>query len=297
MGIRTRTAVALATVAVGLLMTAVPAGSEVGHVFPSTNDDNRVAGHPHVNQVGTGPGTVTLEFVNDTNSLAFFEYRLDGVTVGTTPHPVVTGDVIHPGVCVDGRPAPACAAGPVVQTFSAAATVEVRLALGGERDWDFDWVSFEVGHVFPSTNDDNRVAGHPHVNQVGTGPGTVTLEFVNDTNSLAFFEYRLDGVTVGTTPHPVVTGDVIHPGVCVDGRPAPACAAGPVVQTFSAAATVEVRLALGGERDWDFDWVSFEVGPVDPATAADCKRRGWETFGFRNQGQCIRFVKTGRDSR
>ncbi len=59
MGIRTRSALALVTVVVGLLMTAVPAGSEPAHVFPSTNDDNRAAGHPHVNQVGTGPGTVT----------------------------------------------------------------------------------------------------------------------------------------------------------------------------------------------------------------------------------------------
>jgi hypothetical protein len=145
-----------------------------------------------------------------------------------------------------------------------------------------------AAYDFPSTNDENRVAGLPHVNQVATGPGTVKLEFVNETNSLAFFEYRIDGAAVGSTPHPVIDGDVIHPGVCVDGRRPPDCAVGPVEMTF-AAATVEVRLALGGERDWDFDWTLFEVG--------DCKRGGWETFGFRNQGQCIRFVNTGRDSR
>ena len=29
----------------------------------------------------------------------------------------------------------------------------------------------------------------------------------------------------------------------------------------------------------------------------DCKKGGYETFGFRNQGQCIRFVNTGQDSR
>jgi len=148
---------------------------------------------------------------------------------------------------------------------------------------------------FPSTNDANRAAGLPHVNQVATGPGTVTLEFVNETNSLAFFEYRIDGVTVGTNPHPVVIGDVIHPGVCVDGRTPPACTAGPIVRTFSAVATVEVRLALGGERDWDFDWTPFSVG--QPITKADCKRGGWSDYGFRNQGQCIRYVNTGRDSR
>lgn len=35
----------------------------------------------------------------------------------------------------------------------------------------------------------------------------------------------------------------------------------------------------------------------DPATKADCMKGGWEAFGFKNQGQCIRFVNTGKDSR
>jgi hypothetical protein len=154
-------------------------------------------------------------------------------------------------------------------------------------------------YMFPSTNDINKAEGWPHVNLVSTGPGTVTLEFVNETNSLAFFEYRIDGLTVGTDAHPVVVGDVIHPGICVDGRTPPACTPPRrVVETFSANEKVEVRLALGGERDWDFDWTPFEVGEVNnPTTKADCKNGGWRDFGFRNQGQCIRFVNTGKDSR
>lgn len=34
-----------------------------------------------------------------------------------------------------------------------------------------------------------------------------------------------------------------------------------------------------------------------PANAAACKKGGWSDFGFKNQGQCIRFVETGKDSR
>jgi hypothetical protein len=34
-----------------------------------------------------------------------------------------------------------------------------------------------------------------------------------------------------------------------------------------------------------------------PSTKDDCKDGGWEDAGFRNQGQCIRFVNTGQDSR
>jgi hypothetical protein len=35
----------------------------------------------------------------------------------------------------------------------------------------------------------------------------------------------------------------------------------------------------------------------DPADKAACKNEGWNTFGFKNQGQCVRFVETGEDSR
>ena len=37
--------------------------------------------------------------------------------------------------------------------------------------------------------------------------------------------------------------------------------------------------------------------PANPQSRMDCMRGGWEDFEFRNQGQCIRFVNTGQDSR
>lgn len=39
------------------------------------------------------------------------------------------------------------------------------------------------------------------------------------------------------------------------------------------------------------------TAPRDPSTIQDCFQGGWEAFGFKNQGQCVRFVKTGEDSR
>lgn len=152
-------------------------------------------------------------------------------------------------------------------------------------------------YTFPSTNDDNRDNGHPHVNEVfDDGTCEVTLEFVNDTNSLSYFEYRIDGeVLTEGTDHPVVDGSYIYPGVSVDGRGE----SDPVIKTktFQAAENmVEIRLALGGERDWDFDWTTFTVD-CDPETKSDCKNGGWEYYGFRNQGKCIQFVNTGKDSR
>lgn len=38
-------------------------------------------------------------------------------------------------------------------------------------------------------------------------------------------------------------------------------------------------------------------GGTDPTETAECKKGGWEAFGFKNQGQCVRFVQTGKDSR
>ena len=35
----------------------------------------------------------------------------------------------------------------------------------------------------------------------------------------------------------------------------------------------------------------------DPQTKDDCKKGGWEQYGFKNQGQCVRFIETGKDSR
>lgn len=34
-----------------------------------------------------------------------------------------------------------------------------------------------------------------------------------------------------------------------------------------------------------------------PQTKDDCKKGGWESYNFENQGQCIRYINTGKDSR
>lgn len=80
---------------------------------------------------------------------------------------------------------------------------------------------------------------------------SVTLSFTNLSPAFAFFEYRIDGVTAGVSPHPIVAGDLIHPGVGLGSGVAG------FLKTFNATSLVEIRLALGGERDWDFDWTAF----------------------------------------
>ena len=41
----------------------------------------------------------------------------------------------------------------------------------------------------------------------------------------------------------------------------------------------------------------YDFEPGSPATKEDCKNGGFADYGFANQGQCIRFVNTGQDSR
>jgi hypothetical protein len=51
--------------------------------------------------------------------------------------------------------------------------------------------------------------------------------------------------------------------------------------------------------DTDADTTIYDFEPLPPVASSknDCKNGGYQTYGFKNQGQCIRFVEIGRDSR
>jgi hypothetical protein len=74
-----------------------------------------------------------------------------------------------------------------------------------------------------------------------------------------------------------------------------ACQANPGCTTrrvFAFSAT-----AAAGFIDPFFYGLVMKVNRADPSTKEECKDGGWENFGFRNQGQCVRFIETGEDSR
>ena len=89
------------------------------------------------------------------------------------------------------------------------------------------------------------------------------------------------------TPVPTAQGPWQFNDACVQG--------GPLLCTtrrayaFSTTATSAASLFDSGMI------MKFLSG--DPQTKDDCKNGGWEQYGFRNQGQCVRFVETGKDSR
>lgn len=52
-----------------------------------------------------------------------------------------------------------------------------------------------------------------------------------------------------------------------------------------------------GVTDPRYGWFTSILGPAGPTEKADCLNGGWEGFHFKNQGQCVRYVETGKDSR
>lgn len=148
------TAIAMCALAFGLVtaahaapITGDPEGNAFGWTPNSTNALNFAQQTPgRVGQVApyvlfnsSAIGSVTLDFFNGAGGLAFFETRIDDIATGTNPHPVVIGDTIH-----SGGTAVSSGGTTLGKSFLATNYVDIRLALGGERDWDFDWVRFEA---------------------------------------------------------------------------------------------------------------------------------------------------------
>jgi len=67
------------------------------------------------------------------------------------------------------------------------------------------------------------------------------------------------------------------------------------IYAFSSTATAAT---LSGREGLILKFMSPEPPrPVDPVAKAECMKGGWSSFSFRNQGQCVRFIETGTDSR
>jgi hypothetical protein len=146
--------------------------------------------------------------------------------------------------------------------------------------------------VFPSTNLINfnkTPTKWAHVLFVDDAVGEVTLNFVSERMFFSCFEFRIDDappVTPAANPNPGIT-DGLWPFTCRNNNS--------LQMTFAAQDHVDVRMGFGAESDERFNWTRFYV--LGPTNKDQCKDGGWEALGFKNQGQCVRFVETGKDSR
>jgi hypothetical protein len=99
-----------------------------------------------------------------------------------------------------------------------------------------------------------------------------------------------------------------HPWVQVNARNVTTTAQ---IELFNPANTEDFPLTPPALGNWPYVFsVWNDVGdsfsafvtevyaaPQDPQTKNDCMKNGWAKFGFKNQGQCVRFIETGKDSR
>ena len=142
----------------------------------------------------------------------------------------------------------------------------------------------------PSTNEVNKQNGWAYVewNSDDAGVGEAPLKFVSTRSFISCFEYRIDGEPPTQTPN--YNGEItdgLWPYVCVNNREA---ALDLVAENY-----VDIRMVFGAEGDERFDWTRFYV--MTGLSKDDCKDGGWQALGFTNQGRCIRFIETGKDSR
>lgn len=151
----------------------------------------------------------------------------------------------------------------------------------------------------PSTNAGNQngalhdpLWAHFKVTEVGLG--YADIKFVSERGFASCFEYRTDGDTSqvitangGVNYNPLIT-DGLYPFVCKVNSTE--------TMTINADEYIEIRMVFGAEGDERFDWTRVDVD-VDASEKMDCKNGGWESYGFDNQGQCVRFLTSGKDSR
>lgn len=146
-----------------------------------------------------------------------------------------------------------------------------------------------TSEVFPSTNQDNLANGWAHVLFQDVEVGQVTLEFNQPRSFFACFEIRRDD------EDPTETEDNFNPDVD-DGLWEYRCLNGSsLTETIAANQHVDIRMAFGAEADERFDWTRFYVLSLE--NKDQCRDGAWRDLGFRNLGQCVRFVETGKDSR
>lgn len=159
----------------------------------------------------------------------------------------------------------------------------------------YEGLTFETSPIFAACETPNGTTGLIPADEPNFGVITeifIDLPAPATEVSLDVFDYFADrdltlnaydgsGVLVGSASDPTdqawvtlrVSGDIHRLGIATD-------------QGNTYLDDLSITYAEGGEGG--------EGGDLDKD---GCKDGGWEAHGFRNQGQCVRFVETGKDSR
>ena len=125
--------------------------------------------------------------------------------------------------------------------------------------------------------------------------GGLVIPATTGTGSVDMFDFCIDFTTEYV--HPAGSNlvvEIINSSSTSLTHPKDACSASAGCTTrrvvaFSASATTATLADNTG--------LIMSFFTADPTEKVDCTEGRWMDFGFRNQGQCIRFIETGKDSR
>jgi hypothetical protein len=147
-----------------------------------------------------------------------------------------------------------------------------------------------AGNAVMSYAFDGGMAGNWYFTTTAAQTGTVTLPWSYSGNHSEFgavaAEATVNGVPVAPVLFDNTTGPFSHSGTV----------------TFTVNAGDTYGFHLSGFNDSAAEMAGTFTVQVpqqdpDPTTKEDCKDGEWVEYDFSNQGQCIRFVETGDDSR
>jgi hypothetical protein len=117
------------------------------------------------------------------------------------------------------------------------------------------------------------------INQDANGNLTGTGSY--DSNTA--YTWDLDGTVVGNNIDFSITYTGLSSGSVYN-------LSGVIAQDGSVTGTVDSNCQT-------FTMPAGSLVVANPETSLECKKGGWENYGFKNQGQCVRYVETEKDSR
>ncbi|HVL99399.1 MAG TPA: carboxypeptidase-like regulatory domain-containing protein, partial [Egibacteraceae bacterium] len=209
--------------------------------------------------------------------------------------------------CVRG-PRPGAIAGQVVDAATGAGVGGATVTADGRTATTDAGGSFVIGELAPATYTVTVTApGYLQASETATVTAgettTVTVQLQREPPRRG----AIAGLVIDANTGAVIVGAT----VTADGRSATTDASGRYTiadlppATYTVTVTADgytqasrtVTVTAGETTTAHFALRAARPPRGDPQTVEDCRDGGWREYGFRNQGQCIRFVRTGQDSR
>lgn len=161
----------------------------------------------------------------------------------------------------------------------------------GFRVWTTDSFLFGIVSWYGNDGPDREI-------NLGNNGKTIQVAAVDGSpfTMLSFFASSLQPSTAGITVRAFDAANVQVASIHInDGYPGGQYA---LPAAFADVARVTFQSSGGGSQgNHSLDDLTILAGPGNPETKDDCKDGGWEKYGFKNQGLCIQYVNTGKDSR